>query len=332
MNAIEEARQVLSVEISAMKSTADGLDERFAHAMDLLHSRNGKIIVSGIGKSGLIAQKMAATFSSTGTPAVFMHAADAIHGDLGIVAPEDVVIVLSHSGETEETLSIIPALRRIGAKVIALVGNGRGRLAQLADAVVTVAAPKEADHLNLAPTASAVAALAIGDAMAALLSKWRGFRPEDFALYHPGGQLGRRLLLHVKDLMHGVEVTPCVHADANFDAIVEAMTRHVPGAGALGAVLVVEQDKLLGIITDGDMRRSMAQMRSEIFGKCAGDLMTRNPISIQPEAKAEEALRLMEDRPSQIRELPVIDGGKRVLGLIRLHDLLQIGFSARAAD
>ncbi len=335
MNAIAEARAVLRVEIRALELTQKGLDEKFTQAMELLRTRKGKIVVSGIGKSGLIGQKMAATFSSTGSPAVFLHAADAIHGDLGVVDPHDVVIMLSHSGETEETLTIIPALRRIGAKVIALVGNGRARLAQMADAMVVVAVPKEADHLNLAPTSSALTALAIGDAMAALLSKWRGFRPEDFALYHPGGQLGRRLLLCVADLMHKVDEVPLVTPQAKFDEIVAGLTKNVPGAGALGAVLVVKSGRdhtLAGIITDGDMRRSMARFREKIFQMTAGELMTSNPISITQEAKAEEALELMENRPSQIRELPVLDKEGRVAGLLRLHDLLQIGFHSQAHD
>lgn len=335
MNAVEEARQVLRVEMSALEMTLENLDEKFAHAMDLLRDRKGKIIVSGIGKSGLIAQKIAATFCSTGSPAVFLHAADAIHGDLGVVAPDDVVIVLSHSGETEETLLIIPALRRIGARVVALVGNGRARLAQMADAVITVAVPQEADHLNLAPTSSTLTALAIGDAIAALLSKWRNFQAEDFALYHPGGQLGRRLLLRVCDLMRKVEDAPIVFPDSSFDEVVAGLTKQVPGAGALGAVLVVnsaEDRTLQGIITDGDMRRAMGRMRGEIFSRRASELMTKNPTCIGLEAKAEQALELMENRPSQIRELPVLDAQGRVAGLLRLHDLLQIGFHSNGGN
>lgn len=323
---IEQAREVMRVELDALRATIDSLDERFAEAMRLLREREGKIIVTGVGKSGLIGQKIAATLSSTGSLAVFMHAADGIHGDLGVVARGDVVLALSHSGETEEVLSNMPAFRRIGAKVVALVGNQRSRLARMSDAVIPLVAPREADHLKLAPTSSALACLAVGDAIAALLSKWRGFQAEDFALYHPGGQLGRRLLLLVRDLMIPLERTPMIEPEAGMYEALGVVCK-----GGIGAVLIVDSlaERLLkGIITDGDLRRAAYRRRDEYFDLCCRDIMTPTPVTIRPEARAEEALRLMEDRPGQITELPVVDEAGRVIGIIRLHDLLQIGFRA----
>jgi arabinose-5-phosphate isomerase len=329
MKTIDEAREVMRLELRALQATMRGLDRRFEQAMRLLKKRDGKIVVTGVGKSGLIGQKLAATFSSTGSPAVFMHAADGIHGDLGIVGADDVVLALSHSGESEEILAILTPIHRIGAKIIALVGDDKSRLARMSDAVVILAVPKEADHLNLAPTSSALAALSVGDAMAALLSKWRKFRPEDYALYHPGGQIGRRLLLRVRDLMHDLSETKQLTPSATFEEVIEGLTQTVPGAGHLGAVLILRSKRdrrLAGIITDGDMRKAMFERRGKAFDLTARDLMCRRPTTIGPEAKAEEALRLMEDRPSQIKELPVVDAKGKTLGLLRLHDLLQIGF------
>ncbi|MCX7016926.1 MAG: CBS domain-containing protein [Candidatus Sumerlaeota bacterium] len=209
------------------------------------------------------------------------------------------------------------------------MGNDQSRLAQWADAAVVLVAPEEADHLKLAPTSSALAALAIGDTMAALLSKWRGFRPEDFALYHPGGQLGRRLLLRVRDLMRGRDEATVLTPGADIHEVVTGLTKPARRSGALGAVLIqrsARDRRLAGIITDGDMRRALLQREAAVFALKARDLMTRRPTTIGPDAKAEEALRLMEDRPSQIAVLPVIDARERILGLLRLHDLLQIGF------
>lgn len=328
MRILDEAREVLRVESHALLSTIKNLDERFERAMRLLRRRKGKIVVTGVGKSGLIGQKIAATLNSTGSLAVYMHAADGIHGDLGVVAAGDIVLALSHTGETEEVLSNLPTIRRVGAKVIALVGDECSRLARMADVAVILAVPKEADHLNLAPTSSALAALAIGDAIAALLSKWQKFRPEDFALYHPGGQLGRRLLLRVRDLMRGKDETPTITPDADVHEVLDALMRKVD-VSAFGVALVMRSKRdrqLVGMITDGDLRRAMLERGEEVFSLKARDLMTRDPTTIGPEAKAEEALRLMEDRPSKIKELPVVSKQGKVLGLIRLHDLLQIGF------
>jgi arabinose-5-phosphate isomerase len=318
-NILEEARAILRKELAALENTTNALDEGFVRAVRLIQRAKGKLVVTGIGKSGLIGQKIAATMASTGTVAIFMHSVDALHGDLGMVGPDDVVLAMSHSGQSLELLDLIAPIRRIGAKIVAMVGNADSDLAREADCVIRLDVPEEADHLNLAPTASALAALAMGDALAGVLSKQRRFRDEDFALYHPGGALGRRLLLQVSDLMHAADDHPMVTPSASIDEVIEQLTRK-----RLGGVNVVRDKrsrKLVGVIVEGDLRRALLR-REEFFGLRARDLMTENPTVVRADDKAAYALELMENRPFQISVLPVVDAKGRAVGILRVHDLL----------
>ncbi len=321
VNILTEARAILGKEMESLERTMLALDEGFVQAVRLIQKSPGKLVVTGIGKSGLIGQKIAATMASTGTLAVFMHAADALHGDLGMVHSDDVVLAMSHSGQTAELLDIVVPIRRIGAKIIAMVGNPDSDLAHAADCIIRLDVPQEADHLNLAPTASALASLAVGDALAGVLSKQRNFRHEDFALYHPGGSLGRRLLLTVRDLMHGGDRNPMILPGATVDEVLAELTEK-----RLGGVNVIadrRSRKLVGIVTDGDLKRALKQ-RERFFDLKASDLMTKNPTVVCEEDKAAHALQLMEDRPFQISVLPVVNKQGRAVGMLRMHDLLKI--------
>jgi arabinose-5-phosphate isomerase len=320
-NIMKEARQILRKELQALENTMHALDESFVRAVRLIQRSKGKVVVMGVGKSGLIGQKIAATMSSTGTVAVFVHATDALHGDLGMLEAKDIVLALSHSGSSEETLAVMAPIRRIGAKIIAMVGNADSELARSADVVLRLDVPEEADHLNLAPTASALAALALGDALAGCLSKLKGFCHEDFAKYHPGGAIGRKLLLTVKDLMHSGDEHPMVTPDAGVDEVLAELTEK-----RLGGVNVVRDRKsckLAGIITDGDLKRALKR-RERFFDLRARDIMTANPTIVCAEDKAAHALELMENRPFQIDVLPVVNRRGRTVGLLRLHDLLKM--------
>lgn len=318
---LEEARTILKKETQALRKTAEALDDSFVKSVHLIQKSKGKVVVTGVGKSGLIGQKIAATMSSMGTVAIFLHATDALHGDLGMVDKDDVVLAISHSGTSDEILAIVGPLRRIGAKIIAMVGNLDSELARGADGILRLVVPEEADHLNLAPTASALATLALGDALAGCLSKLRGFKHEDFAKYHPAGAIGRRLLLTVKDLMHGGAEMPFVTPDAPVDEVLEELTNK-----RLGGVNVVKDRKgmkLAGVITDGDLKRSLKQ-REKFFILRAADMMTPEPTVVRDDDMAVHALELMENRPYQIDVLPVLDKKGRTVGLLRLHDLLKM--------
>jgi arabinose-5-phosphate isomerase len=315
----EIARGVLEREAQALTAVAERLDARWNQAVELLLSHQGKVVVSGIGKSGHIAQKIAATFASTGTPAVFLHAAEAVHGDLGIYTPGDPSILISKSGSTAELLRLIPILRQFRSPLIAIVGNLNAPMAKQADVVLDARVEKEADPLNLAPTCSTTAALALGDALAVALMQARRFTDQDFARYHPAGQLGRNLWLKVADVMHQDETVAWVKPEAPLRQVIIAMSQR-----PLGAACVVDPDRLLlGIITEGDLRRVLLT-HDDIRGLRATDCMARQPITISPQASLKEATRLMEDRPSQISVLPVVDPvSQRCLGLIRIHDIYQ---------
>jgi arabinose-5-phosphate isomerase len=318
---LDEAREILRKEILALGNSSKALDQNFVSVVQLIRRSEGKVVVTGVGKSGLIGQKIAATMASTGTMAVFMHAADAIHGDLGTVGPKDVVLALSHSGQTDEILDLIEPIRRIGAQIVALVGDAESELARAADYVIRLDVPEEADHLNLAPTASALAALGIGDALAGVLSRLRGFCHDDFALYHPGGAIGRRLLLKVKDLMHRGDQHPLLTPSAGMDEVLTELTEK-----RLGGVNIVDNlrsRRLVGLIVDGDLKRLLKQ-REKFFDLKAGDVMTRNPVTVQAEDKAVHALELMENRPSQIYVLPVVNEKGRAVGMLRMHDLMRV--------
>ncbi len=313
------ARKVLELEAQALAAAAARLDHHLTKAVELLLAHAGKVVVSGIGKSGHIGQKIAATLASTGTPAVFLHAAEAVHGDLGIYTPGDPSILISKSGSTAELLRLIPVLRQFRSPLIAIVGNLNSPMAKQADVTLDARVDREADPLNLAPTCSTTVALALGDALAVALMLARRFTDQDYARYHPAGQLGRNLWLKVADVMHQDEAVAWVKPDTPLRQVIIAMSQ-LP----LGAACVVDESfHLLGIITDGDLRRVLLT-HDDIRLLCAADCMTRQPITINPEVSLRDATRLMEDRPSQISVLPVVDGpSQRCLGLIRIHDIYQ---------
>lgn len=291
-------------------------------ALKLLAGCESKVVLTGIGKSGFIARKIAATLTSTGTRAVFLHPSDALHGDLGILHSADVVVILTNSGETDEILGMLPYLKHRGVPLIAIVGNTNSTVARNVDVVLDASVDKETCPFNLAPTASTTVALAIGDALALTVMQMKGLTPEDFALNHPAGRLGKRLMLKVSNLMRTGDDNPTVLPSASWLEVVSAITQ-----GGLGAVNVVTSAGILaGIITDGDLRRAVQNSNPSDLGNLSAELlMTRNPITITPDELAYTALQLMENRPSQISVLPVIDGNRRSIGLLRLHDLVRSG-------
>ncbi len=316
---VEVARAVLEAESQAIRQVAARLDDSLARAVSTILGHQGKVVVSGIGKSGHIGQKIAATLSSTGTPAVFLHAAEAVHGDLGIYTPGDPSILISKSGATAELLRLVPLLRQFRSPLIAILGNLNAPLAREADIILDARVDREADPLNLAPTCSSTAALAVGDALAVALMHARRFTHQDFAQFHPAGQLGRNLWLRVADVMHQGKAVAWVSPETPLRQVIIAMTER-----PLGAACVVDKNHLLlGIITDGDLRRTL--LAYEDFRQVkAQDIMTRTPVSVSPQASLKDAARLMEDRPSQISVLPVVDSATRkCLGLIRIHDIYQ---------
>jgi arabinose-5-phosphate isomerase len=316
---LEIARKVLATEGQALAAVAARLDDNLIKAVELLLAHKGKVVVSGIGKSGHVGQKIAATLASTGTPAVFLHAAEAVHGDLGIYTPGDPSILISKSGSTAELLRLIPVLRQFRSPLIAILGNLNAPMAKQADVILDAQVEREADPLNLAPTCSTTVALGLGDALAVALMMARRFTDQDFARYHPAGQLGRTLWLKVAEVMHQNEAVAWVAPETPLRQVIIAMSQRPLGA----ACVVNEEFQLLGIITDGDVRRVLLK-HEDIRQLEAADCMTRRPTTIAPEASLKEASRLMEDRPSQISVLPVVDSrSQRCLGLIRIHDIYQ---------
>lgn len=313
----------LRLESEAIAQTAARLKaNQIARVIELLASCKGKIVIVGVGKSGIVAQKIAATMTSTGSGAIYLHPSDALHGGIGIINVDDVVMILSNSGETDEILEMLPYLKRREVPIIALVGNVKSTLAERADAVIDGSVDQEACPFNLAPTTSTTVALALGDALAMTLMQVKGLTSDDFAVNHPAGQLGKRLTLRVGDLMHGGPSNPTVPANATWIDAVEGIT-----AGGLGAVSVIdEQGRLAGIITDGDLRRAIQKHDpAKLAAVTCVDLMTRNPTVASPDLLAYDALQLMEDRPSQISVLPVVDGERVCVGLIRVHDIVRNG-------
>ncbi len=279
--------------------------------------RGGKIVVTGIGKSGKVAQKIAATLSSTGSLAIFLHPTEGLHGDIGLVSKQDAVLALSYTGNTEELVRLLPSLKQRQVPILAIVGNLRSKLAEEALAAIDASVEKEACPINLAPTSSTTLALAIGDALAVALMKHRNFDAQAFARNHPAGGIGKKLTLTVKEVMHSGNAVAHVPPTASMEEVIRASTEK-----KLGGVLVVEGERLAGIITDGDIRRALSH-REKFFNMKAHEVMTRKPSTITPETLAHEALRMMEDRPSQISVLPVVDDRGRVKGLVRLHDLVR---------
>ncbi|HEY7364202.1 MAG TPA: KpsF/GutQ family sugar-phosphate isomerase [Methylomirabilota bacterium] len=310
------AERVLRLEAEAIVALVPRLDERFDRAVELLFRCRGRVIVTGMGKSGLIGRKVAATLASTGTPAYFLHPAEGVHGDLGMVARGDVVLALSNSGETDELLAILPVLKRLGIPILLLTGSLSSTLARQSEVVLDVAVAEEACPMNLAPTCSTTAALAMGDALAMALLELRGLRPEDFAALHPRGTLGWQTLVRVADLMHGGDEVPVVAADVRMRDVIVEMTRK-----RLGITTVVDQaGRLLGVITDGDLRR--AHLRSEPIGDLtAGELATRSPKTVEAGELAVKALEIMET--FAITSLIILDAERRPVGVIHLHDILR---------
>ena len=309
-----EARRVLEIEAAAILSLATGLDDGFDTAVALMNGTTGRVVVTGIGKSGIVGQKIAATLASTGTPAFFLHPSEAIHGDLGMILAGDVVLALSHSGETEEIVALLSHVRRRGAKLVALTGRRASTLGKEADAVVETAIREEACPLNLAPTASTAAQLAMGDALAMALSVEKGFRPEDFAALHPGGKLGKRFL-KVADLMHSGAGLPLVELAAPMKDVVYEMSKK-----RLGITGVVDGDgRLAGVVSDGDLRRLLEREGEMAWGTDAAGAMNRSPKTIASSAFATEALRLMEER--KITSLFIVAEDGRPEGIVHLHDL-----------
>lgn len=312
--AIAIARRVLTIEAAAITAVARHIDGSFAKAVRVLLDCKGRVVVSGIGKSGHIARKTAATFASTGTPAFFVHAAEASHGDLGMVTEADVLVAFSYSGETDELLAIVPILKRQGAKLIAITGQPRSTLALLADVHLDAHVDQEACPLNLAPTASTTAALALGDALAVALLEARGFGKDDFARSHPGGTLGRRLLTHVRDVMRVGEAVPVVRIDASLSAALLEISKK-----GLAMTAVLDGDgRVAGIFTDGDLRRLIEKTQNFSDVRVA-DVMHRSPRSIGPDRLAAEAADLMEEH--RINQLLVVDQDRKLVGALHIHDL-----------
>ncbi|EOZ3533099.1 SIS domain-containing protein [Campylobacter upsaliensis] len=304
------AKEVFEIEAEAIRNLSENLDHNFSKAIELILNIKGRCIISGMGKSGHIGAKIAATLASTGTPSFFMHPGEALHGDLGMITSEDVLIAISNSGETEELLKIIPAIKRRQIPLIAMSGNVKSTLAKQAEIFLNIAIKKEACPLQLAPMSSTTATLVMGDAIAAALMKARKFQPDDFALFHPGGSLGRKLLTKVKDLMVSKKL-PIVNPETEFNELVDVMT-----SGKLGLCIVLENDKLVGIITDGDLRRALKANAKPRFDFKAKEIMSHNPKIIDQEAMATEAEQLMLKH--KIKEIVVGKNG-RVVGIIQLY-------------
>lgn len=318
---LENARNVLKMEAEAILELIPRINGQFTEAVEMILACPGRTVITGMGKSGIIGRKMAATFASTGTPSLYLHPAEGIHGDLGMVTADDVVIALSNSGETAEVLHILPSLRRIGAKVIAMVGKADSSLGRNADIVLDVGVAKEACPLGLAPTSSTTAALAFGDALAVALLSKRKFTADQFAVFHPGGSLGRKLLMTVADVMHTGDANPVVKGDMKVQDALFVITDK-----GLGAVSVVDDDnKMIGVLTDGDIRRGLSQGFTFLI-RPVTELMTKAPKTITQDKLAAQALHLMEsNRPRPITVLPVIDADRHVIGLLHMTDLVRQG-------
>ena len=310
------AQAILENEARQLNNVAKQIDEDIVKASELIINNNGKLVICGLGKSGLIGQKIVATLCSTGTKSVFVHAAEALHGDLGIYNPGDPTLLISKSGNTEELVRLIPILREFQSPLIALVGNMDSYMAKNVDIVLNGTIESEIDPLGIVPTTSALAALAIGDALASVLMVRRGFNEEDFARYHPGGELGKQLGLTVNHLIHSLDDVAVIEEDASLGSIASAMTEK-----PFGAALIIDNKKLKGIVTEGDLRKAIASNKS--LSDSMGELINKKPISVSHALSIQDAMKLMEDRGSQISVLPVVNESNECLGLIRLHDLYQ---------
>jgi arabinose-5-phosphate isomerase len=318
---IEAARKAMQIEAQAVDRASRRLDGNLTCAVELILAHPGKLVVTGLGKSGHVARKIVATLCSTGTPAVFLHAAEASHGDLGLYSPGDPTLMISKNGNSFELLQLIPFLRDLPSQCIGIIGNTASPLAADMDVVLDASVEREADPDNLAPTASSTVALALGHALAVALMRARNFSIEDFGRYHPGGHLGRSLRLTVREVMHGRDEIAWAHPEDSLKHVVIAMTHYPHGA----ACVIDSSQRLTGLVTDGDVRRAL-QAHDDIRGLSASAVMTAHPATIGPDARLQDALRLMEDRPSQISVLPVVDPATGAcLGLLRLHDIYRAG-------
>jgi arabinose-5-phosphate isomerase len=319
---LQHARDALDIERRAVQCVADRLDERLVRAVEMLLAMRGRVIVCGIGKSGAIGRKLAATFASTGTPAHFMHAAEAVHGDLGMINSEDIAVLITNSGETDEIVRILPLIKRRGAGTIAICGNENSTVAEAADVLLDASVEREACPLNLAPTSSAIAELALGDALAMALMAARGFSAEDFGETHPGGQLGKRVLLKVEDVMHGGEENPTVGLEATVEEALLAMSN----AAVRGAVCIIDEDSMLrGLFTDGDFRRvvQLEDDRNALMARPIAEVMTDDPTTVEVGTLAYEALNVMDER--EFDNVPVIDADGRAVGMLDIQDLMKAG-------
>lgn len=321
MDILAEARDVLQQEAKGIEKLIPTLDQNFVNAVHMIMESKGRTIVTGMGKSGHIARKVSATLSSTGTPSIFLHPAEGIHGDLGMVTGDDVILAFSNSGETVEILNILPSLKRIGAKIIAVVGNHNSTLAKNSDVILDASVEKEACPLGLAPTTSTTVALALGDALAIVLLSCHHFTKNQFAIYHPGGALGRKLLMTVENVMHKGNDNPVISEDSIVQDALFMMTEK-----GLGAVSVVDEEgRLVGLVTDGDVRRGL-ETGSNFLQWPVDAMMTKNPRQITSDKLAAEALHIMEkNQPRPITVLPVVDGDGKAVGMVHLTDLLRQG-------
>jgi len=316
---IESAKKVLDIEARAIQALADKLGDEFTRSVDIILGCRGKVVVVGIGKSGLVGRKIAATLASTGTPSFFVHPAEGVHGDVGMVGADDVVLFISNSGETEELAAVLPVFKRMGLPIVSLLGKPDSTLGRASDAVIDVSVPEEACPLQLAPTASTTATLAMGDALALALLEKRGFTADDFALLHPAGSLGKKLLLRVSDLMHEGTDMPVITSDSPLKEVVLTISSKM-----LGHAAVVDGGKLVGVVSDGDLRRTL-ENKTDFGGMKAGDLMTGRPKFITPDKLAATALQVMERYSITALLVCDDDAGENLVGIIHLHDLLKAG-------
>jgi arabinose-5-phosphate isomerase len=318
MNILRRARQVLEIEAKAIADLKKKINRDFQKATQLILRSKGRVVVTGMGKAGIIGQKLSATLSSTGTPSLFLHSAEAIHGDLGRVTGDDVVIILSNSGETDEIKKLLPLLKKIGAKIIAITGNIKSLLGHYSDIVLNTSVKKEACPLGLAPTTSTTAMLAMSDALAVCLLELKGFKEKDFAFYHPGGLLGKKLLLKVEEIMRTGPANPIVNENKKVAEVLVKITQ----ARAGSATIINKKGRLVGIFTDGDLRRHL-EIDPRLSQRKVKEVMTKNPITVKPPMLAVEAMRILEEK--KIDEVPVVDKNNQPVGLLDVQDLLKAG-------
>jgi len=317
---LDLAKKVFEIERKCVKEVQDQLDHHFVEAIELILSCKGKVIITGMGKSGIIGQKIAATMASTGTLAIFLHPSEAAHGDLGMVHRDDVLMTIGKSGESEELIHILPVIRKMGVKIISLVGNLNSTVAKLSDININIKVSEEASSLKLAPTSSTTASLVMGDAIAMVLQELKEFKSEDFALFHPAGQLGKRLLLTVEDVMHTGDERPIIYENDTPQNLIFLMSKF--GVGAI--VVCNKENRVEGIVTDGDLRRALSNFQGDFFSRSIQDIMTKNPYTTTKDINAYDALILME-KERTISHLAVLDEGQKYIGLVSLHDLVKLG-------